>query len=82
MSSSVVALIVFVCVFGSGMLGLVLRTFLPDHHLSEDSTAIVKLGAGLMATLAALVLGLLIASAKFLSTGSTTSLRRRRLRSS
>jgi hypothetical protein len=64
MSSLMVALIVFVCVFGSGVLGLSLRTFLPDHHLSDDSTAIVKLGAGLMATLAALVLGLLIASAK------------------
>jgi hypothetical protein len=63
-SSLVVASIVFVCVFGSGILGLSLRSFLPDHHLSEDSTAIVKLGAGLMATLAALVLGLLIASAK------------------
>ena len=54
-------MIVFVCVFGSGVLGLGLRTFLPDHHLSEDSTAIVKLGAGLMATLAALVPGLLVA---------------------
>ncbi|MGF6999413.1 hypothetical protein [Paraburkholderia sp. GAS32] len=64
MSSLVVALIVLVCVFGCGLLGLGLRTFLPDHHLSEDSTAIVKLGAGLMATLAALVLGLLIASSK------------------
>jgi hypothetical protein len=64
MSSLVVASIVFVCVFGSGMIGLALRNFLPDHHLSEDSTVIVKLGAGLMATLAALVLGLLIASAK------------------
>ncbi|ANB76905.1 DUF4239 domain-containing protein [Paraburkholderia phytofirmans] len=64
MNSLVVASIVFVCVSGSGMLGLALRTFLPDHHLSEDSTAIVKLGAGLMATLAALVLGLLIASSK------------------
>jgi hypothetical protein len=64
MSSLVVALIVFACVFGCGLLGLGLRTFLPDHHLSDDSTAIVKLGAGLMATLAALVLGLLIASAK------------------
>jgi hypothetical protein len=64
MSSLVVALIVFVCVFASGMLGLGLRSFLPAHHLSEDSTVIVKLGAGLMATLAALVLGLLIASAK------------------
>ena len=64
MSSLVVALIVFACVFGCGLLGLGLRTFLPDHHLSDDSTAIVKLGAGLMATHAALVLGLLIASAK------------------
>ncbi len=64
MSSLVVALIVFVCVFGCGMLGLAFRTFLPDHHLSEDSMDIVKLGAGLMATLAALVLGLLVASAK------------------
>jgi hypothetical protein len=63
-SALVVALIVLVCVFGSGVLGLSLRTLLPDHHLSDDSTAIVKLGAGLMATLAALVLGLLIASAK------------------
>jgi hypothetical protein len=64
MRSLAVASIVFMCVFGSGMLGLFLRSSLPDHHLSEDSTAIVKLGAGLMATLAALVLGLLIASAK------------------
>jgi hypothetical protein len=64
MSSLIVASIVFVCVFGSGMLGLFLRSSLPEHHLSEDSTGIVKLGAGLIATLAALVLGLLIASAK------------------
>lgn len=40
------------------------RISLPDHYLSDDSTASVKLGAGLMATLATLVLGLLIASAK------------------
>ena len=45
MSSLIVALIVFVCVFGCGILGLGLRTLLPDHHLSEDSTVIVKLGA-------------------------------------
>jgi hypothetical protein len=64
MTALIVALIVLVCVFGSGILGLVLRASLPEHHLSDDSTAIVKLGAGLMATLAALVLGLLIASAK------------------
>jgi hypothetical protein len=64
MSSVAIAFIVFVCVFGSGLVGLFLRSSLPDHHLSEDSMGVVKLGAGLIATLAALVLGLLIASAK------------------
>ena len=64
MSSLAIASIVFVCVFGSALLGLFLRTSLPEHHLSEDTTGVVKLGTGLIATLAALVLGLLIASAK------------------
>ena len=37
---------------------------LPEHHVSPESKDVVKLGMGLIATLAALVLGLLIASAK------------------
>jgi hypothetical protein len=37
---------------------------LPEHHLSEDSKDVVRLGTGLIATISALVLGLLIASAK------------------
>jgi hypothetical protein len=64
MGALTVALIVFVCVFGGGLLGLHLRALLPEHHLKEDSTGVVKLGTGLIGTLAALVLGLLIASAK------------------
>ncbi|HTK01518.1 MAG TPA: hypothetical protein VL522_17930 [Bordetella sp.] len=64
MTGWMVGSIVFVCVFGCGVLGLLLRRFLADHHVNDDSMAIVKLGAGLMATLAALVLGLLVASAK------------------
>jgi len=64
MSSLAIASIVFVCVFSSALLGLLLRASLPKHHLSEDSTAVVKLGTGLIATLAALVLGLLVGSAK------------------
>ena len=64
MSPLAIASIVFVCVFVSALFGLFLRTVLPDHHLSEDSKGVVKLGTGLLATLAALVLGLLIASAK------------------
>jgi hypothetical protein len=59
-----IAFIVFVWVFGMAMLGLWWRTQLPNHHLSEDSTSTIKLATGLIATIAALVLGLLISSAK------------------
>ena len=58
------ASIVFMCVFAGGVLGLLLRSRLPEHHLTDDSLGVVKLGVGLIATLSALVLGLLIASAK------------------
>ncbi|MDB5995958.1 MAG: hypothetical protein JWP42_3094 [Pseudomonas sp.] len=59
-----IALIVFICVFGSALLGLYAREHLPEHHLSDDSIGVVKLATGLIATMAALVLGLLISSAK------------------
>jgi Protein of unknown function (DUF4239) len=56
--------IIFACVFAAALLGMLLRRILPRHHLSEDSKDIVKLGMGLIATMAALVLALLIASAE------------------
>jgi hypothetical protein len=59
-----VSLIVFGCVFGGALLGLMLHAALPQHHLSADSRDVVKLGTGLVGTMAALVLGLLVASAK------------------
>jgi len=43
---------------------MVLRSILPNDNLNSDSKDVVKLGMGLIATMAALVLGLLIASAK------------------
>jgi hypothetical protein len=64
MSSITVSLIVFSCVFGGALLGIFLHTSLPQHHLAADSKDIVKLGMGLVGTMAALVLGLLVASAK------------------
>ena len=64
MSPIAIATIVFVCVFGGALLGMFLRTVLPEHHLNEASKDVVKLVVGLIATLAALVLGLLVASAK------------------
>lgn len=64
MSHLLIFLLVFICVFGCALLGMYARTRLPDHHLDEDSATAIKLAAGLIATLAALVLGLLISSAK------------------
>jgi len=64
MSSLAISMIVFVCVFGGALLGLLLRATLPQNHLSSESKDVVKLGMGLVATLTALVLGLLIASSK------------------
>jgi hypothetical protein len=64
MSALAISLIVFVCVFGGAMLGMFLRGYLPEHHQSADSQRIVNLGAGIIGTMAALVLGLLVASAK------------------
>jgi hypothetical protein len=56
--------IIFVLILGGIFLGALLRRFLPKHHLSEDAQNTVRLGVGLIATIAALVLGLLIAAAK------------------
>src|SRR5215510_10720152 len=64
MSALVVALIVFACVLGGALLGMFSCTLLPDHHLSSDSKDAGKLGMGLIGTMAALVLGLLVAAAK------------------
>jgi hypothetical protein len=64
MSTIAISLIVFGCVFGGALAGIYIRTVLPEHHLSADSKDVVKLGVGLVGTMAALVLGLLIASAK------------------
>jgi hypothetical protein len=64
MSALALALIAFACIFGGTLLAVVLRGLLPEHHLSNDSKDVVKLGIGMVATLAALVLGLLLASAK------------------
>jgi len=46
------------------MMGLSLGKVLPDRHLDNEAKDIVKLTTGLIATLSALVLGLLVSSAK------------------
>jgi hypothetical protein len=64
MSSPVVSLILFACVYGGALLGSSLRSRIPEQYLGSDSKDVVKLATGLIGTMSALVLGLLVASAK------------------
>ena len=64
MNALAIAAVVLVCVFASALIGVYLRSVLPKEHLQDDSIDLIKLGIGLIATLTALVLGLLISSAK------------------
>ncbi len=64
MSSLTISFIVFACVSCGALAGMALHRALPEHHLSPESREVIKLGMGLIATMTALVLGLLVASAK------------------
>ncbi|HUK08234.1 MAG TPA: hypothetical protein VLX09_10230 [Stellaceae bacterium] len=64
MSAFAVALIFFACTAVAALAGMILRANLPPHHLDTDSKDVLKLVMGLVATMSALVLSLLIASAQ------------------
>ena len=64
MSALALSSLIFVLTLGGILLGALLRRALPEHHLSEDSQDVVRLGVGLITTISALLLGLLIAAAK------------------
>jgi hypothetical protein len=59
MSPLGISLIAFGVVFGGGLIG----TILPGHRFPEGTKDVVRLGAGLVGTIAGLVLGLLVGSA-------------------
>ena len=59
-----ISLLTFVLTLVGMSLGIFIQRVLPEGHLSSDSKEVVKLSMGVVATLAALVLGLLVASAK------------------
>ena len=64
MNATLTALIVFGCLVGAVLIGRTLRRCLPEAHLSTESRDAMKLAIGLVATMSALVLGLLVSSAK------------------
>jgi hypothetical protein len=74
MSSPGMSLIAFVFIFGGAIVGMLLRRTLPDHHLHDDSRDVIKLATGLVGTMSALVLGLLVASAKGFYDAQTTEM--------
>src|SRR5437016_12066895 len=63
MSSVSLAVLAFLCPLLGATVGMTVRARLPEHHLSRESTDVIKLATGLVATLVALVLSLLISSA-------------------
>jgi hypothetical protein len=64
MNITLIAAVLFACLVGATLLGRRVRRYIPEDHLTADSRDAVKLAMGLVATMTALVLGLLVSSAK------------------
>ena len=58
------AVVTFACTFAAALLGTIIRTALPPAHVSKESQDVIRLGMGLVATMTALLLGLVTAAAK------------------
>ena len=57
MNSVEMSSITFAFAFGGAIVGMLLRTTLPEHHRNSDSKDAVKVTMALVSTMSALVLG-------------------------
>jgi hypothetical protein len=64
MSGIGIASVTFACAFGGAISGHFIRRNIPHTHLSKKSQDVMKLGMGLVATMTALLLGLVTSSAR------------------
>lgn len=64
MSPLLVCVIAFAFIFTAAIAGMIIKERLPEHLLSDESQAIIKASRSVVVGLAALTLGLLIATAK------------------
>jgi len=64
MSALAIAGVAFAAMFGAALVGMLLRSALPERYLSSESKEVVRLGAALIATMAAMLLGLLVSSTR------------------
>lgn len=75
MNSWTIAGIAFASMFGSAVIALICASRLPDHHLSPATQDTVKLGVGMIAAVASLILGLMVASLQSSFSSTSTDVR-------
>jgi hypothetical protein len=64
MSALAISAIAFASIFSATVLGMLLRSVLPDRYLSAESKEVVSLATALVATMSAVLLGLLISATR------------------
>lgn len=62
MDAWIIAGLAFTMMFASAVCALICASRLPDHHLTSATQDTVKLGVGMIAAVASLILGLMVAS--------------------
>src|SRR5215217_8181956 len=63
MNDLVIGVVVLAVVFGGALFGMFLKRVLPVQHLNADARDVIRIVMAMLATLAAVVLGLLTTSA-------------------
>ena len=64
MHSILISLAIFASIFGAALLGMAIRTKVPEDHLGPEAKDVIRLVTGITATTSALVLGMLVSNAK------------------
>src|ERR1700757_5128844 len=63
MNTPIIGLIAFAVILAGAFAGVKVRGYLPKHHLTDDTKNLVSVSTAVVATVSALVLGLLISNA-------------------
>lgn len=64
MNAVILSFIIFAFICAGMLLGVILRSLLPERHLSEESRNMVTIGMGIVATMAAIATGLFVQGAQ------------------
>lgn len=64
MKAVILSLVIFTCIIGGAFIGIFLRAMLPQRHLTDESRNMVTIGMGIVATMGALAVGLMIQGAQ------------------